>query len=167
MMWQNTIILRLDVGIGREGNELERIPNQAWHWNGLQMKTVVWMAIKLAFGITRAIQTQFLFGCRKHGIEFVQRSNERQPDSLQFGGKRLRIGGSRAHVLRMLRWYWTPFPILDSRTSKQRYSSCPISILNSKVEWQHPNRLLLTYTWHEYKVITIRTGSNIFAMHTH
>jgi hypothetical protein len=38
------------------------------------MKIVVWMAIKLAFGITRAIQTQFLFGCTKHGIEFVQRS---------------------------------------------------------------------------------------------
>jgi hypothetical protein len=106
------------------------------------MKTVVWMAIKLAFGITRAIQTQFLFGCTKHGIEFVQRSNERQPDSLQFGGKRLRIGGSRAHVHRIMSWYWTPFPILDSRTSKQRYSSCPISILNSKVECQHPNGLL-------------------------
>jgi hypothetical protein len=69
------------------------------------MKTIVWMAIKLAFGITRAIQTQFVFGCTKHGIEFVQRSNERQPDSLQLGGKRLRIGGSRAHVHRMVSWY--------------------------------------------------------------
>lgn len=38
------------------------------------------MTIKLAFGITRGIQTQFMFGCTKHGIEFVKRSSECRSD---------------------------------------------------------------------------------------
>lgn len=48
---RNNLWLRLDVDIGRKGIKLERIPNQLWYWNGPQLKSVVWMAIKLAFKI--------------------------------------------------------------------------------------------------------------------